>query len=280
MTPILMHWSASTLALACYALAAAAHAAGLVRTLTARTRPPHLLRDAVLVQCGLLAALLALVSPLGYWSGVYLWVKAAQDLVLCFAAPGLIVAGRPWQLIRSPENDLPDKEAAWSRVGPVLAVVVFNVVWIGWHLPAAVDHVPGSAVVRLAEHACYLGAGFWFWLQIAGPRRYGRWQPPLRRLTLLTATLVAGTVLGMVLVFGASVLYPGYANPAHHVMTVLDDQQLSGAVLWMGMMPPLLIAGIWLLMVWLNDEESDISADLGRLLHRRTTGWPARPGLR
>ena len=40
----------------------------------------------------------------------------------------------------------------------------------------------------------------------------------------------------MVLVFGYGVLYPGYANPAHHVMTVLDDQQLAGAVLWMGML--------------------------------------------
>jgi putative membrane protein len=163
---------------------------------------------------------------------------------------------------------------------PVLAVVTFNAAWLGWHLPAAFDLVQENAAARLAEHACYLSAGVWFWLQVAGPRRYGRWQPPLRRLALLTATAAAGTVLGMVLVFGANVVYPAYANSLHHVMTVLDDQQLSGAVLWMGMIPPVVIAGVALLIGWLNDEDSDASADLSRLLRHRTSGWYVRPGQR
>lgn len=257
------------------------------------------------MQAGLLAALMAVVSPLGYWSGSYLWVRAMQDLTFCFVAPALIVAGHPWLMLRHLRHnsgqprpagtavpvaaetapslaggDLPELETTWSGVGPVLAVATFNVAWLGWHLPSAFDLVQSSAPVRLAEHACYLGAGVWFWLQIGGPRRYGRWQPPLRRLALLTATAAAGTVLGMVLVFGANVVYPAYANSLHHVMTVLDDQQLSGAVLWMGMMPPVVIAGVALLFGWLNDEDSDASADLSRLLRHRTSGWYARSGQR
>ena len=39
-------------------------------------------------------------------------------------------------------------------------------------------------------------------------------------------------------------------------MTVLDDQQVGGAVLWMGMLPPLIIAAVALLMRWMSDEES------------------------
>jgi cytochrome c oxidase assembly factor CtaG len=316
MNPVLAHWSLSVAALACYAAAAAVHLSGFAGALrragrgdaagrdgsaTAAVSRPNLIREAAAVQGGLLAALLVLVSPVGYWSGIYMWVRGIQDLTLCFVAPALIVVGRPWLVVPwlvpgrrdraagattagaagfAAGEDLPELETAWSRAGPVLAVVAFNLVWLGWHLPAAFDLVPGNAAVRLAEHACYLGAGVWFWLQVAGPRRYGRWQAPLRRLALLTATLSAGTVLGMVLVFGSSVIYPAYANAAHHVMTVLDDQQLSGAVLWMGMMPPLVIAGVALLMAWLNDEESDTSADLGRLLKRRPSGWPVRPGIR
>jgi len=170
-------------------------------------------------------------------------------------------------------------ETGWSRTGPVLAAVVFNLVWVGWHVPAAFDLFPGSAAARLAEYGCYLGAGTWIWLQLAGPHRPGRWDSPLRRLALLTATVATGTVVGMVLVFGASVIYPAYANSAHHVLTVLDDQQLAGAVLWMGMLPPLVIAGVWLLVSWLNDEERGEPADLGRLLGYRTSGWPARTPL-
>jgi cytochrome c oxidase assembly factor CtaG len=63
-------------------------------------------------------------------------------------------------------------------------------------------------------------------------------------------------------------------------MTVLDDQQLSGAVLWMGMIPPVVIAGVALLIGWLNDEDSDASADLSRLLRYRSSGWYVRPGQR
>ena len=39
----------------------------------------RLRREAALFQGGLLLALLALVSPLGYWSGLYIWVRALQD---------------------------------------------------------------------------------------------------------------------------------------------------------------------------------------------------------
>jgi len=90
----------------------------------------------------------------------------------------------------------------------------------------------------------------------------------------------------MVLVFGASVIYPAYANAAHHVTTVLDDQQLSGAVLWMGMLLPVIPAAVAILMRWLGDEESAaLSAGLDRLLAqpdpaRRGSAWPSRPRFR
>jgi cytochrome c oxidase assembly factor CtaG len=85
----------------------------------------------------------------------------------------------------------------------------------------------------------------------------------------------------MVLVFGSGVLYSGYANPAHHIMTVLADQQLSGAVLWMGFLPPAIVAAVALMMEWLRDEESaDLSAGLDRLLTPRRNGWPSRPVIR
>jgi len=296
MHPLVANWPAGV-ALACYAAVAGAHLT-LVRRNGAR------LRDVIFVQAGLLTALLAIISPVGYWSGVYLWVRAIGDLMLTFVAPALIVLGRPWLVLRQPKpahtdtvlraggmpgppggglvarEDLPEVETAWSRTAPVLAVAVFNLVWIGLQLPAAVDIVPGHPAARAAEEVCFLAAGLWFWLQLAGPARPGRWQTPLRRFALLSVTVASGTVLGMVLVFGSSVVYPAYGNPGHHVLTVLDDQQLSGAVLWMGMLPPLIIAGVALLTAWLNHEESGTPSDLGRLVSRPTWGWPARPGPR
>jgi cytochrome c oxidase assembly factor CtaG len=72
-----------------------------------------------------------------------------------------------------------------------------------------------------------------------------------------------------------------YANSAHHLMTVLDDQQLSGAVLWMGMLPPLVTAAVALLSQWLDHEDSaELSAGLKKMTGARRGGWPSRPVIR
>jgi cytochrome c oxidase assembly factor CtaG len=103
----------------------------------------------------------------------------------------------------------------------------------------------------------------------------------MRRIALLVGTVAADTILGMVLVFGSGVFYRYYGNSWHHVMTVVDDQQLAGAVLWMGVLPPMISAAVAVLIRWLNDEESaDLSAGIDRLLTQRSSAWPSRPRFR
>lgn len=304
MDPVIAERLLNALAVAAYVVAATAQLAGFRR---ARSRPgaerPRI-RDALLVQGGLLIALLALVTPLAHWAQLYIWVRATQDTLLAFVAPALIAAGRPRLAVRGlrsvaaerPEpsasaaegneatafaDDVPPSGPGWFKAFlPLVAVVLFNAAWLGWHVSSVFDLVERNSLVRALEQACYLGVGTWFWLQLAQPRPGSLWQAPIRRLAMVTATVVAGTVLGMALVFGAHVDYPAYSNSSHHVMTVLDDQQLSGAVLWMGVLPSLLIAGVALLNNWLNDEEADAPADIGALFRHRTSGWPARPRLR
>jgi cytochrome c oxidase assembly factor CtaG len=297
---VFAHWSASWPVLIGYAVVAVSHLAGLRRLLVrvaaagpADLRPAELRREAVLFQFGLLLVALALVSPLGYWSTVYIWVRALQQLLVAVIGPGLIVLGAPWlpwrQLLASGRFRLGRDEPAASRPArvpfwvsrPVAAVIAFNVVFVCWQLPALYDPSRADSALALAEHASYVAAGVLLWLQLISSRPVSPLSPPLRRLGLLIATVGVSTVLGMVLVFGSGVLYPAYANSAHHVMTVLDDQQLSGAVLWMGMLPALVVAGVALLMQWLGNEESaDLSAGLDRLLTPRRGGWPSRPVIK
>jgi putative membrane protein len=296
MSVVLSHWSAIWLVLGAYLVVAGAHLAGTLRG-GAQAGQRGTAREAVVFQFGLLVALLAIVSPVRYWSGIYIWVRALQDLLLAVVAPGLIVVGAPWSALAwcvgrrdlgGPDEGQRDRgDAARSRPPwwlrwPVVTVVAFNVIWLAWHVPALFDRVPVSAAAAAVEYLLYLSAGILFWLQVIGSRPWTPAAVPLRRATLLISTVVADTILGMVLVFGSGVLYRVYGNPAHHVMTVVDDQQLAGAILWMGMLPPMIAAAVAVLMRWLNDEESRaLSAGMDRLLTPRSSAaWPSRPRFR
>jgi putative membrane protein len=289
------HWSATWPALGCYVIVAAAHLAGWLRLGGPASRSGT--RAAMLFQAGLLLALLAIVSPAGYWSDRYLWVHALQFMLLAVAATGLMVLGAPWRpLLRAIQpraaggGQRPDSGVPRMRGPrlvplpvryPIAAIAAVNLVWVSWQLPALVEAARDNGAIALLYYLTSLAAGLLCWLQLIGSEPLSPAAPPLRRLALVVATAGVSTIGGMVLVFGNGVLYSGYANQWHHVMTVLDDQQLSGAVFWMGMLPALIIVAVALLMRWLSDEESaDLSAGLDRLLTPRKNAWSARPGIR
>ena len=285
------HWSASWPALIAYVVAAGWHLAGLRREFAASEAGSpagrELRREAALCQLGLLLVLFALVSPVGYFASLYIWVRALQMLLVGVVGPGLIVLGAPWTALRlavgrpAVAAGAGQDRKPWLRSRPALAVVVANVLWIGWQFPVLFDAARTNSAVALAEHASYLAAGLLFWPQLISSRPYSQRVPPLRRVALLIGTVAAFTVLGMMLVFGSGVWYFGFPASAHHVMSILSDQQLSGAVLWMGILPPMMVVAVALMMEWLRDEESaDLSAGLDRLLTPRRNGWPSRPVIR
>src|SRR6516225_2696312 len=102
MTLIASHWSANAVALAAAGVVAAVHLRGTLAVAgDARRRgegvPRGLWREAVFFYAGLLVALL---SPIGYWSQRYIWVRSVQDVLLANVAPALIVLGGPWLALR------------------------------------------------------------------------------------------------------------------------------------------------------------------------------------
>jgi cytochrome c oxidase assembly factor CtaG len=219
---------------------------------------------------GLAAVALALVPPLAALAGTYLWVRALQILLLLLAGPGFLIAGA---------SQLPIRLGTWPAAlparWPVAATVVANAAWLCWQLPVLVGLARTDAVVAVAEHLCYLAAGLLLWRQLLTAE-----VPVLRRIALLVASAGVFTVAGMVLVFGSGVLYPGYAAGAHHVMTLLDDQQLSGAVLWMGSLPSFIAAGMALVLQWLSSEEAAAAPGRRRRPAASRTGWPSGPVIR
>jgi cytochrome c oxidase assembly factor CtaG len=248
----------------------------------------------VLFHLGLLVALLALISPVGYWAQKFVWVRSVQDLLLAVVAPALVVLGAPWLALRrglerglrhrrrEPEGAVivPEQAPGWLRL-PIAVTVGFNVAWCGWHLPFLYDAAQAQPVVFGCEVITYLGLGVLFWLQLIGSWPHVPRLAPLRRVMLVVGTAVAGTGLAMVLVFGSAVLYPSYRGSQHHVLTLVADQQVGGAALWVIMLVPYSVAMVALLIRWLTHEESAaLATGLDRLLKPAKPAWPSRPGLR
>jgi putative membrane protein len=309
MNMVVSHWSANVAVLAGCLAVAAVHLAGL-RGLRADAHrggaplPRGLAREAAAFYGGMLAVLLALVSPLAYWSGTFIWVRALQDILLGVVAPSLIVLGAPWLVLRRglgraagqpAELVVAEAEQAAASAAvapareqprllswPVAVTALFIVVWCGWYLPVLYDAGLHYPVVLAAQAVSYLVVGMLFWLQLIGSRPFTPRFGPLYRVMLIAATVLASTVLGMVLGFGAGVIYPAYRDVGHnHLLTVTGDQQLGGGELWVLVLLPYVIAGVSLLIRWLNEEESEaLSSSLERMLRPSKSAWPTRTGLR
>jgi cytochrome c oxidase assembly factor CtaG len=302
MNMVVSHWSANVAALAVYAVAAAAHLLGMRGEATGSgpSRQPHRLARAVACQAGLLLALLAVVSPMGYWSYRFIWARSLQDVVLAIVAPALIVLGAPWRPLsrglrldgrlhrRDPRTagDADDDDAArrnraagW-RAWPIAVAVTFCAIWWAWHLPALFDAALHSPIVYALEVTSYLAVGTLLWLQLIDSPPLRPQLSPLRRVGLLLGVAASGTVLGLIRVYGSGLAYPAYLGFRHHVLSVISDQQVGGAVLWVIPLVPFSIVAVALAVGWLSEDESEATAaDFDRLL-RRKSAWPSRPGLR
>jgi putative membrane protein len=310
MSKVVSHWSADAVVLAAVGAAVVMHLLGMRATFAeakrlARPRPAGAVTQAVAFYCGLCAVLVALVSPVAYWAGEYIWIRSLQDVLLALAAPSLIVLGAPWlplargaaclrraktspgepgtarSLARDGRRPDPAPLVRHWLAWPVIVAVVFNAGWIGWHLPGPYDAVQRHPAASAAEVLTYIGLGLAFWLQLIGSEPFAPRFPPMSRVMLVAGTLVSTSVLAMVLIFGAGILYPAYVGPAHHVLGVVADQQLGGAVLWAVALVPFGITAIALCIRWLAADESDaLDAGLDRMLRRSASAWPSRPGFR
>jgi putative membrane protein len=297
MSKVVSHWSPDAVVLAAVGAVLVLHLLGMRSTFAeakrlARPRPAGALAQAVAFYCGLCAVLVALVSPLGYWSGHFIWVRSLQDVLLAVVAPGLIALGAPWLVLARGAGSLRAGESAaqdgpgnpapleWSWLAwPVVVTVAFDAVWLGWHLPGPYDAALRYPAAGAAEVITYLGLGIAFWLQLIGSKPLAPRFAPMSRFILVAATVVATSGLAMVLMFDNAQLYHGYAG--HRVLSVVSDQQVGGSVLFAVALPPLIVVAVALCIRWLATEESEaLDAGFDRLLKPRASAWPSRPGLR
>ncbi len=194
---------------------------------------------------GLLALVVALVSPLDALSGSLFSAHMLQHMVLVLVAAPLLVAGDAplallWALPR-PSARAAGRAAhnraisrGWrAATSPGAAWLLFAMAIWAWHLPAPYEAALRDEAVHALEHFALLGAAALFWWALLDKSRPARVRYGMAVPYLFTTALHTG-VLGALITFASSAWYPYYAPlVGPWGLTPLQDQQLAGLLMWL-----------------------------------------------
>jgi len=234
-----------------------------------RDRPRPL--QALAFAAGLLTIVIALDSPIDYYADELFWVHMVQHILLLTVAPPLVLLGKPWPrmwraLPLAPRTRIARTMARSRWVAPVRALarplpawILFNVTFVGWHIPAAYDLTLTSGVVHALEHAMFFFIGLLFWARVIDP---GPLRPRLvwpMRIAYAASTMVVGWLLAITLVMVQHPIY-GYYETRPGGITALADQQLAAGVMWVPGSLAYTITFIIGFYRWLEPDPSPSSA--------------------
>jgi putative membrane protein len=195
---------------------------------------------------GLAVIWVAIASPLDGFADALLSAHMVEHLLLMSFAPPLLLLGYPVvPLLRG----LPRwvriylfgpllrirmlRSLGYVLITPVVAWLAMNLVFLGWHVPAAYDFALEHERWHEFEHLCFLGTSILFWWPVIHPwpthRIFAGW---FLLLYLVMADIV-NTVLSAFLAFCDRPVYSYYLREpnAFHIST-LSDQRAGAVVMW------------------------------------------------
>ncbi len=217
------------------------------------------LRQAGFFLAGEALLVAALVSPLDALGSTLQSAHMAQHAILIAFAPPLLLLGRP------------DAALAWA-IGPRAALRIGRLrmrfaglagpfaatalhaaaIWL-WHVPALYEAALASEALHWLEHASFFGTALLFWSVALRGARHLHAAPAAMAASL--ATVIHSGFLAAILTFAPVLLYPWYDGRAQlWGLTPLEDQQLSGLLMWVPVTPVYLAACLFAAWALINRQ--------------------------
>lgn len=269
-------WQLQPGVVAAVAVSAALYAAALVavaRDPRRRAWPP--MRTASFT-AGLGLVLVALQSGLDARADALLSVHMAQHLVLSMLAAPLLIGGAPLALALRALRGAPRRALAGAVRGrpgrlltrPAVTWTLSAAIVLAVHVPAVYGAALTRPAVHAVEHQLLLLAGLLFWLPLIDGNPIAHRLGWFGRTAYLLAAMVPMAALGTWFVYGGTVRYAAY-EAAAGTASALEDQQLAGALMWVG--GKLVMAAALLVLVTqalLGEERRQTARDAHRAARR------------
>lgn len=240
---------------------------------------------------GVAAMWLAILGPPGYFDDVFFYAHMTQHILLTMVAAPLLVLGDPTLLsLRAASRSfrrrwlmpLYRSRAVHFATHPLVGWLVFVTVMVISHVPALYDFALRHPFVHdYVEHVVFIATALLYFYPLLTTTP-GRRRIPhgFRGLSLFTM-MIPMALIGFFIYAAPHLGYSFYAHVQRPFgLAPLEDQQLSGALMWSSAM---IFGAIWFCVVglrWLQAEERR-SHRVDRAVARSITAAhePGRPGI-
>lgn len=211
-----------------------------------RESAPVPIGKALLFLSGLWLLYLAFGTPIDWLSDNYLFsVHMVQHLLETLVMVPLLIAGCPDWLLRPLLRWRPTEAALRFLTHPVIALILFNVAFAIFHLPAVYSLTLTSESFHFFEHSVFFITAVGLWWPILSPLpELPRLQSGMRILYVVGA-MDLSQPLNFAVVFTTNAWYGPYidARRIFH-LSPLADQQLGGVIMAVGFFLALLVVTV------------------------------------
>ncbi len=186
---------------------------------------------------GAVVLLFAVSSPLDAVGeeGVF-WVHMLQHMLIGDLAALLLVLGITGPILQ------PVLQFSWAQrlrvlTHPVVAFVVWAVVFVGWHVPVLYEAALTNTFVHFVEHISFITAGVVMWAALLEALPAPEWFGTGAKLGFLAGVRTVDAILANAFWWAGSAFYPRYeASAPVWGLTAVEDQGHAGTVMmsWTG----------------------------------------------
>ena len=180
---------------------------------------------------GLVLIAIALFSPIGHISEELVIAHMGEHLLIGDLASLLLVLGLTRSLLQ-PILAIRLFNRLQVLAHPFVALPLWALNLFAWHIPVLYQDAYGTAPVHALEHSMFLFFGCLMWMPVFGPLPKPAWFGAGWQLGYVITVRFTGAILGNVLMWSGTILYPIYAQGERYWgISPLADQSTAGVVM-------------------------------------------------